>query len=197
MRSLAGPGDLACCSTFQSRFQFTVRCTVVLCVVPLLFPLILTLKVPVEVDEVVLMVKVDVPWPATDVGLKLAVAPDGRLRAENVTVPVKPLSAVTVTVSVVLFGRVTVCEDGEAEMEKPFTNKVTVAVCVRLPLVPVIVIVYVPVGVLVPVVTVIVLLPEPPLTGFGLNVGFAPDSPLVALKVTFPVKPLSAVTVAV
>ena len=81
-------------------------------------------------------------------------------------------------------------------MEKPFTKKVTVAVCVRLPLVPVIVIVYVPVGVLVPVVTVIVLLPEPPLTGFGLNVGFAPGIPL-ALKVTFPVKPLSAVTVAV
>jgi len=46
------------------------------------------------------------------------------------------------------------------------------------------------------VVTVIVLLPEP-LTGFGLNVGFAPGSPLVALKVTFPAKPLSAVTVAV
>jgi hypothetical protein len=67
-------------------------------VVPLLFPLILTLKVPVEVDEVVLMVKVDVPWPATDVGLKLAVAPDGRLRADNVTVPVKPLSSVTATV---------------------------------------------------------------------------------------------------
>ena len=98
MSSLPGPEDLACCSAFQSRFQFTVRCTVVLCVVPLLFPLILTLKVPVEVDEVVLMVKVDVPWPATDVGLKLAVAPDGRLRAENVTVPVKPLSSVTATV---------------------------------------------------------------------------------------------------
>ena len=82
-------------------------------------------------------------------------------------------------------------------MEKPFTNKVTVAVCVRLPLVPVIVTVYVPVSVLVPVVTVIVLLPEPPLTGLGLNVALAPKGSPLALKVTLAAKPLSAVTVAV
>jgi len=91
------------------------------------------LKVPVEVDVVVLIVKVDVPPPTTDVGLKLAVAPDGSPRAENETVPVKPLSAVTVTVYVVLFGRVTVCEEGVAEMENPggpiaFTTRVAVAV---------------------------------------------------------------------
>jgi hypothetical protein len=67
-------------------------------VVPPLLPLILTLNVPVAVDDVVLTVIVDVPLPATEVGLKLAVAPDGNPRAENVTVPVKPLSAVTFTV---------------------------------------------------------------------------------------------------
>lgn len=67
-------------------------------VVPPLLPRILTLKVPVEVEEVVLIVSVDIPPPVTDVGLKLAVAPEGKLRAEKVTLPVKPLSAVTVTV---------------------------------------------------------------------------------------------------
>lgn len=63
-----------------------------------MLPRILTLKGPVEVEEVVLIVSVDVPWPATEVGLKLAVAPDGTLRADNVTLPVKPLTAVTVMV---------------------------------------------------------------------------------------------------
>ena len=56
------------------------------------------MKVPVEVDEVVLIVSVDVPLPTTEVGLKLAVAPDGSPRTENVTVPVNPLSALTVAV---------------------------------------------------------------------------------------------------
>jgi hypothetical protein len=115
------------------RVYCTINRTVTLWVVPPLEPRILTLKVPVEVDEVVLIVTVDVPLPATDVGLKLAVAPDGSPRAENVTVPVNPLSAVSVTVKVVLFGRTTVCEEGATEMEKPggpiaFTIKAAVVV---------------------------------------------------------------------
>ena len=104
-------------------------------------PLILKLKVPVEVDEFVLTVSVDVPWAVTELGLKLAVELDGNPRTLNVTVPLKPLIAAMVAVYVVLLPRVTVCEDGEAEMEKEFTTKVTVVECVRLGvlLVPVIV----------------------------------------------------------
>jgi hypothetical protein len=67
-------------------------------VVPPLEPLILTLKVPVVVDEVVLIVNVDVPCPVTEEGLKLALEREGKPRAERVTVPVNPLTAVTVTV---------------------------------------------------------------------------------------------------
>jgi hypothetical protein len=41
---------------------------------------------------------VEEPEPATEAGLKLAVAPLGRPLAENVTVPVKPPEGATVTV---------------------------------------------------------------------------------------------------
>jgi hypothetical protein len=56
------------------------------------------LKVPVDVDEVVLTVTVDVPWAVTELGLKPALEPEGSPRALNVTPPVKPLIEVTVTV---------------------------------------------------------------------------------------------------
>jgi len=55
-------------------------------------------KVPVDVDALVLTVIVDVPWPATELGLKLALELDGNPRTLSVTVPLKPLIAATVTV---------------------------------------------------------------------------------------------------
>ena len=75
----------------------TVKLTVVLCVTPLV-PRILMEKVPVDVDALVVIVKVEVPLPVTEVGLKLAVEFAGNPRTENDTVPLKPLSAVTFTV---------------------------------------------------------------------------------------------------
>jgi len=110
-------------------------------VTPPLVPLILNEKVPVDVDEFVLTVKVDVPCPVTELGLKLALELNGNPRTLNVTVPLKPLIAAMVAVYVALLPRVTVCVDGEAEMEKEFTTKVIVVECVRLGvvLVPVIV----------------------------------------------------------
>ncbi len=98
--------------------------------------------------------------------------------------------------------RVTVCEAGAAEMLKSggpvaVTTRVTIVECVRAPLVPVIVTVYVPAGVAAPVVTLMVLDPEPPATGFGLNDAPAPDGSPLALSVTLPVKPPDPVTVAV
>jgi hypothetical protein len=65
---------------------------------PPLFPPILTGKGPLDVDALELIVNVDVPPPVTELGLKLVVEPDGNPRTENVTVPLKPLRAVTVTV---------------------------------------------------------------------------------------------------
>ena len=76
------------------------------------------------------------------------------------------------------------------------TTRVTVAVWVSEPLVPVMVSVYVPVGVVELVVTLMALLPEPPVMGFGLNVALAPEGSPLALSVTLPVKLPIAVTVA-
>jgi hypothetical protein len=47
------------------------------------------------------------------------------------------------------------------------------------------------------VVTVMVLAPEPPVIGFGLNVALAPEGSPVVLKLTLLVKPPDGVTVAV
>ena len=63
-----------------------------------LVPLILKEKVPVDVDALVLIVNVDVPWPVTEPGLKLAVELSGNPRTRNVTGPLKPWIAVTATV---------------------------------------------------------------------------------------------------
>lgn len=90
----------------------------------------------------VVTASVEVPEVATDVGVKLPVAPLGKPLALRVTVPVNPLIALTVTEYVVLWPAVTVCELGEAEIEKSggaFTTRETVVLCVRLPLVPVMV----------------------------------------------------------
>jgi hypothetical protein len=61
-------------------------------------PLIRNEKVPVDVDALVPTVSVDVPCAVTELGLKVAVEPEGSPRARNVTVPVKPLIDATVTV---------------------------------------------------------------------------------------------------
>lgn len=55
--------------------------------------------VSVVLDRLVtLMVRVEVPEPATDVGLKVAVAPRGSPETLKLTVPVKPFCAPMVTV---------------------------------------------------------------------------------------------------
>ena len=74
-----------------------------------------------------------------------------------------------------------------------FTTSVTVAVWLRLPLVPVIVSVELPAGVLVVVVIVSVEVPEP-VTDAGLNDGVAPDGNPLAARLTVPVNPFKAPT---
>ena len=70
----------------------------------------------------------------------------------------------------------------------------TVISTVRGPLIPVIVRVYVPVGVLVLVVTESV---DDEIAGFGLKVPLAPLGNPATLKLTWPAKPRIGVTVAV
>ena len=63
-------------------------------------------------------VSVEVPLPVTLVGLKLALTPDGSVPVESETVPVKPFSAVIVTVVEVEPDRVIVRLEGVALMLK-------------------------------------------------------------------------------
>jgi hypothetical protein len=148
---------------------------------------------------VVATVRVDVPEPATDVGLNVAVAPDINPLTLKLTFPANPLSPVTVTVYVALDPRVTVWEVGDAEIEKlgaGFTVKLTVVECFSPPLVPLMVTVNVPVLAVLLVVTVMVLDPEP-VTELGLNFALAPEPRPLALKLTLELNPLSGVTVTV
>jgi hypothetical protein len=79
---------------------------------------------------------------ASEAGLKLAVAPEGRPEMARPTVPLKPLSGVTEAVYVVLPPAAMVRDEGVAESEKfagEFTWIVNALVCVMVPVVPVIV----------------------------------------------------------
>ncbi len=58
-------------------------------------PVTVSVYVPAGVVLLVVTVIEEEPDPVTDVGLKLALAPEGRPLALKVTVPVKPFSAVT------------------------------------------------------------------------------------------------------
>ncbi len=63
-----------------------------------LVPAIVNVTVPVDALAEAVRVKVEVPDPVIEVGLKIAVTPDGTPVTPSVTVPVKPLSAPVVTV---------------------------------------------------------------------------------------------------
>ena len=95
---------------------------------------------------------------------------------------------------------VTVCDAGDAVTEKSpttgaVTTRVTEAVCVVVPLVPVMVNGKLPVGVVLLVVIVSVELPE--VSGVGLNVPLAPAGNPLTVRSTLPVNPPLGVTVAV
>ena len=93
----------------------------------------------------VLAVRIELPEPVTEAGLKLALAPAGSpLVTLKLTVPVNPFTAPIVAVYVVLLPCVTLWEDGVAAMVKSgvaaaFTVSETLVECVVLPLEPVIV----------------------------------------------------------
>jgi len=98
----------------------------------------------VAVDSLTEIVSVDVAVPpevsVTEVGLSVAVTPVGAPETERLTVPVKPLSEVTVIVEVPEPPCTIVRVVGEADMEKSggvVTVRLMVVVCVNDPLVPV------------------------------------------------------------
>jgi hypothetical protein len=103
--------------------------TVVLWVSVPLVPLIVSVYVPAGVEALVDTVKVELPEPATDVGLNVGVAPVGRPLALNATLPVNPAIADTLVVYGVLAPGATVCELGVADIEK-FGLSVRLAVAV-------------------------------------------------------------------
>src|SRR5262249_7708319 len=63
-----------------------------------LVPVIVSVKVPVAVEAVVVTFKVEEPVPLMDAGVKLADAPDGSPLTLSPTVPVNPFCALVVTV---------------------------------------------------------------------------------------------------
>lgn len=174
----------------------TVKLTVVVCVKLPEVPVIVTVAVPIA--AVALAVKVSLLVAVPGFGLNAAVTPLGNPEAAIVTLPVNPFSFVIV---MVLDPAAPPCAIvklvGEAASEKfgaALTVKLTVAVCVKLPEVPVIVtvaapVVAVPLAVSVSVLVVVV--------GFVLNAAVTPLGKPLAAKVTLPVNPFCGVTVIV
>jgi len=87
---------------------------------------------------VVEILSVEEPEPATEIGLKVTVAPVGNPLALKETFALKPLSGLTVMVLLKLLPGFTVSELGDADIVKStgaVTTKLTLAVWVKLPLV--------------------------------------------------------------
>jgi len=180
----------------------TVSVTVAVCTTLPLVPVIVNVELPAGVLPPVVTVSVELPVPVTVAGEKLAVAPVGSPLALSVTTPANPFTAPTFAVYVVAFPAITVCVLGLPDIVKSggggcaLTTKLTVVLCVSAPLVPVIVNVDVPTGVLPLVVTVSVELPVP-VTVAGEKLAVAPAGSPLALSVTTPANPFTAPMLAV
>ncbi len=129
---------------------------------------------------------VEVPAPVTLVGVRVHAA----LSAESVTWPLKPLTAATVMVDIPAWLTFTLTLVGLALIVKSWTVKETVAVCERLPLVPVTVTVTLPVE---EKVHDSIEVPEPPVTVAGVRL----HATLSLVRETVPVKPFNGEIVTV
>jgi len=148
-----------------------------------------------------LMVNVAEPGAFTELELNVAVTFAGAPLTLSATAPLNPFTTPTLTVELPLLPAFTVSEVGDADTVKSggctgLICRVTFAECVRLPLVPVMVSVYVPATAELLVDTLSVDEPEP-LTEVGLNVVVTPVGTPLTLSATLPMNPLSAPTVAV
>jgi hypothetical protein len=173
----------------------TVRVIVVVCVKLPDVPVMVTVAVPVV--AVPLAVKVTVLLVVVLPGLKDAVTPLGSPDADKLTLPLKPLVGLTVTVLLALLPWVTETLAGDAESVKfgaAFTVSVTVVVWLRLPEVPVIVTVAFPVVAVALAVSVKLLVP---VVLAGLKLAVTPAGNPDADRLTLLLKPLVGLTVMV
>jgi hypothetical protein len=104
-------------------------------------PVTRTVNVPRRVDPVVRIRSVEVPGTATGLADHDAIEPLGAPLSDRVTEPVKPPTAPTATLYEAVCPRVTVIDGGVADTVKSraLAVRLTVAVCVIAPLVPLIV----------------------------------------------------------
>ncbi len=156
-----------------------------------LVPVIVSANVPVAAEAVVVIVSVEV-LPVVLVGLNEAVAPAPSPETVKPTAPMNPPVRVIAMVYEVVCPCMMLRLAGVALMVKfaagaVVTTSVAEAVWVSVPLVPVIVSGYVPVGVDDAVVTLSAELA--PLAVVGLNVPAAPVGRPATLKVTAPANP--------
>jgi hypothetical protein len=158
--------------------------------------------IPSGVVELVVTVSVELSDPVTVAGTKLGVAPTGSPLALNVTTPPNPFNDPMFVVYVATFPATTVSVLGVAPRLKlggggvAITVKLTPAVCIKLPLVPVMVTGYAPSVVVELVVTVSVELPDP-VTVAGTKLAVTPDGKPLALSVTTPLNPFNTPMLAV
>jgi hypothetical protein len=82
----------------EPPLDVTTKLTFAVTVPPVLVPLMVSVKLPVGVLEVVATVSVELFPALTDVGLNVPVAPVGRPLTLRLTVPLKPPTAVVLTV---------------------------------------------------------------------------------------------------
>jgi hypothetical protein len=162
-----------------------------------LVPVTVRVELAAEVVLEVVTVMVEVPAPVMVAGLKLAVAPAGKPETVGVTVPLKPFTAVVVTVYVVLLPAVIVCVDSVIVIVNSTTFSLTVAECGIEPLVPVIVSVELAAGVVPVVVTVNVDVPVLPMMLVGLKLAVAPVGKPEIASATSPVNPFATALVTV
>ena len=137
------------------------------------------------------------PLPLSEEGAKLAFAPAGRPLALRDTLPVRPPTKVRVIVLVGLVPAGNETAAGEAEMVKfgsAVTVRMSVAVSMVEPLVPVTVKDALP-TVAVFDATNVRVLPAEPVTEDGLKLAVTPAGRPLTLKATAPSKPLIAETV--
>lgn len=145
-------------------------------------------------------VRVEVPEPVTEVGLKVPVTRDGNPVTLRLTAPANPFFPVIVTVYVPDAPRATLRLVGETEIVKSgagaleVTVRLIVVVWVRAPDVPVMVTVDVPTVAVLLAVKVRVLLP---VVLVGLKVAVTPAGRPEADRLTLPVKPFTGLTVMV
>jgi hypothetical protein len=158
-------------------------------------PVMVTVAAPVV--AVLLAVSVNVLVAVAGFVLNDAVTPLGKPDADRLTLPLKPFCGVTVIVLMPLVPCINVRPPGDVESAKfggAVTLRLTVAVLVRLPEVPVMVTVLVPVVAVPLAVSVNVLVA---VAGFGLNDAVTPLGRPDADRFTPPLNPFCGITVMV